>query len=223
MVEEEILYQFCDINNSNIILSKKDLDKYELRLITKSSGHYCTNGCNTKCHCKDKSWIHDYWGGILTTSNNYTFIYNIYQFILKNMDNISKLNRYSLCIWFNDNSLNFLYEYYSDLYNQLIQFFEINKYIFEKYFYENIKINYINYYKNSIDEDTKYRISYLLDKKNFTPISNDIINYIDIFKEYKFFDINSILIEEPKELFSSILEIYYMYNRICDNLESTLY
>lgn len=220
-MKEEILNEYSDINDSTILLYKNE-EKFGLRLITNNSSHYCTNGCRKKCICKDKDWYHNYWSGYLASNNDYTIMYNIYQFICKYMDKISKLDRPSLYNWFKINNITFLFEFYLDKYNELILFYEKNKYILNNDFYHLVKLNYCNFYNLSLDEDINNRISFLSNKYNFLVETDDLIIFIELFQNYKHFDINSILEDEPKELFSFINHINYIYECISDNLESTI-
>lgn len=90
-----ILLEFSH-ENANLSLKKLDETRIQLKFETNASYHYCTNRCKGKCHCKDKDWSHDCWGGSLITHEDINVLINIYNFLKKHIDEISTLNRANL-------------------------------------------------------------------------------------------------------------------------------
>ena len=220
-MSDNIIFENNGKNNSNVILYKNKSNETCIDLYTKKSSFLCPE-CNStssrKCKCKDKDYSQGYWSGFLLSNENYDIMYNIYDFIKNNIDEFSEYDRIQLELFFISENDNFLKKYYTNLYQELESFFEINKRIFTDEFYELIKKNYIN----SIDkknEDYFYIIEFISNKKNFIYDTVSIFDKIDIFYEYKHYDVQKLLMDNPNEIFNEIKSINKIYRKILNKFE----
>jgi len=206
--------------NAKLYLKKIDNNKYQLIMETMASYHYCTSGCNGKCRCKDKDWRNDCWGGSLITNEDIDTLTNIFNFLKKNINEISNLNRADLYFWFISHNITFLSEYYSNLCEEMESYFDTKKDILTDDYYESFRERYINKYKDSEDQQKIWNISALSNKNNFE--NGTFIDKYETYQNYKNIDEDDIFNDNLAEKFSKIINIYYIYEYISFNLESTL-
>ena len=207
--------------NDKLSLKKVDETMFKLIIDTDASFHYCTNECKGKCRCTDKEWRHDCWEGTLITHEDIDVLTNIYNFLKENINKISTLNRADLYFWFKSHDTTFMSKYYSKLYEEIESYFNSKKELFTDDFYESFKDKYTNKYKGSEDEDTIWKISSLSTKYNFK--NSTFIDKYETYQNYRYIDEDNIFNNNLDEMFGKTLYIYYIYQSICDNLESTLY
>lgn len=221
-MEKNKLDTLLEYNDKNATIYLKKVDDNQFRLIfeTMASYHYCTSGCKRKCHCKDKDWGNDCWGGCLLTHDNIDVLTNIYDFLKKNINEISTLNRADLYFWFISHDITFLSEYYSKLCEEIESYLDTKKEIFTDEYYESFKERYINKYKDSEDENKIWKISALSNKNNFK--NSTFIEKYETYENYRNIDEDNIFNENPEEKFSQIYNIYFIYEYASFNLESTL-
>ena len=222
-MSDNIILKHISEDKSSVVLYK-DKDKSNkscIDLYTKKSSFLCPECSSTssrKCKCKDKDHIQGYWHGFLLSDENYDIMYNIYDFIKNNINEFSEYDRIELEMSFISKNDDFLKNYYGNLYQELESFFEINKRIFTEEFYDLFKENYLN----SIDkenEDNFYTIGFISHKDNFIRESTSIIDKIEIYYEYKHYDLNNLLKDNPNEIFNEIKCINNVYRKIVYRLQ----
>ena len=224
-MSNNIIFEHIGQNNSSVVLYKDKLNKTCIDLYTNKSSFLCPE-CNStssrKCKCKDKDYIQGCWSGFLLSDENYDIMYNIYDFIKNNIDKFSEYDRIQLELSFISENDNFLKKYYINLYQELESFFEINKRIFTEEFYELFKQNYLNLIDRE-NEDNFYTIDFITNKNNFIRESISIIDKIDIYYEYKHYDLNNDYIHNLNEIFNEIISINKVYRKTLDKFEMLNY
>lgn len=170
-------------------------DVYSIIFVTSASRFYCFNCEKTytnKCRCNDYTWNNGLWNDcILLYKQDKTDSVNIFNFLKKNYDSISLLDRYKLSNWIKSSLDSFLLQYYSFdfkviklfikfLYeNNIFNYSFFNKIkndIFEEF--ESLFVKYINLDFRDLDLDTiEYNIkeSYQCDAEDDINNENDII------------------------------------------------
>jgi hypothetical protein len=130
---------------NSISYDKNIHDHYYITIKTHKSYYYCINSCGSKkCKCNDKDWEQGCWRGYILyecDENNQQYVYNIYQYLLKNFDIIKQFNRKEISEWIIENEDSYINAFYYEkktyltLYIQYLSFLGI----FSKEFFEKIK------------------------------------------------------------------------------------